>query len=51
MLFFDVVTEKNDEDELDPLVVILLPITVLVGFLALLSIVSKCIMTPFEKVT
>jgi len=34
------IVEKSDEEELDPLVVILLPITVLVGFLALLSIVN-----------
>jgi len=30
--------EKNDSDELDPLVLVLLPVTVLVGLLALLSI-------------
>ena len=33
--------EKNDSDELDPLVLILLPVTIIVGLLALLSIFSK----------
>jgi len=30
--------EKNDDDELDPLVLVLLPVTILIGLLALLSI-------------
>ena len=33
--------EKNDSEELDPLVLVLLPVTVLIGILALLSIFSK----------
>ena len=33
--------EKADEDELDPLVLVLLPVALLVGFLALVSIFSK----------
>ena len=33
--------EKNDSDELDPLVLVLLPVSILIGFLALLSIFSK----------
>ena len=33
--------EKADEDELDPLVLVLLPVALLVGFLALISIFSK----------
>ena len=33
--------EKNDSDELDPLVLVLLPVTIIVGLLALLSIFSK----------
>ena len=33
--------EKNDSDELDPLVLVLLPVTIIVGLLALLSIFSE----------
>ena len=33
--------EKNDDDELDPLVLVLLPVTILIGLLALLSIFSE----------
>jgi len=39
------VVEKADNDEIDPLVAVLLPITVLVGFLALLSIINTSINT------
>ena len=35
------IVEKSDDDELDPLVLVLLPITLLIGVLALLSIFSK----------
>ena len=35
------INEKADEDELDPLVLVLLPVALLVGFLALVSIFSK----------
>ena len=31
------IVEKSDDDELDPLVLVLLPITLLIGVLALLS--------------
>ena len=34
------IVEKSD-DELDPLVLVLLPITILVGILALISVISK----------
>ena len=34
--------EKSD-DELDPLVLVLLPITILVGVLAIISVISKLI--------
>ena len=37
------INEKADEDELDPLVLVLLPVALLVGFLALVSIFSKLI--------
>lgn len=36
------IVEKSD-DELDPLVLVLLPITILVGILALISVISKFI--------
>ena len=35
--------EKNDSDELDPLVLVLLPVTIIVGLLALLSIFNVSI--------
>ena len=34
------IVEKSD-NELDPLVLVLLPITILVGILALISVISK----------
>ena len=40
--------EKSD-DELDPLVLVLLPITILVGILALISVISK--LTAFTILT
>ena len=39
------IVEKSD-DELDPLVLVLLPITILVGILALISVISKFVGRP-----
>ena len=39
------IVEKSD-DELDPLVLVLLPITILVGILALISVISKFVGHP-----
>ena len=36
-----IVEKADDDDELDPLVLVLIPITMLIGLLALLSIFSK----------
>ena len=38
------IVEKSD-DELDPLVLVLLPITILVGILALISVISEFMAT------
>ena len=36
---------ERDDNELDPLVIILIPITIIIGFLAILSIISKFIIS------
>ena len=41
------IVEKSD-DELDPLVLVLLPITILVGILALISVISKFVGRPSD---